>query len=130
MRVGFMSAMGALVALAILWSSPPSGVLEGTVYQSAAASDCGGGPRPINPPAKGPACRLEAASGAEIVAMPIHGGPAHGSRADSRGRYVLDLELGNYLVSTAFPLDVPLFVHLAGPAVYRLDLFMLVPVAT
>jgi hypothetical protein len=129
MRVGFMGVMGALLALAVLWSSPSGGVLEGTVYESAAASGCGGGPRPINPPAKVPACRLEAASGAEIVAMPVRGGPTRRVRADSAGRYVLYLEPGDYVVKGEFAPEVPQVVHLPGSAVQRLDLYMLAPVA-
>jgi hypothetical protein len=130
MRVGFIGVMGALLALAASWSSPPSGVLEGTVYQSAAASGCGGGARPINPPASLPACRLKAASGAEVIAMPIRSGQAHRVRADSGGRYVLDLEPGDYLVSTGSPPYVVGYVHLTPLTVYMLDLYIFVPVAT
>jgi len=62
--------------------------------------------------------------------MPIRSGPAHCVRADSGGRYVLDLEPGDYLVSAGSPLYVVGYVHLTRPAVYMLDLPMFVPEAT
>lgn len=130
MRGALMGVMAALLALAVLWSSPPSALLEGTIYQSAAASGCGAGTRPINPPASWPACRLVTAPGSDIVATLVRGGPAHRVRADSGGRYVLDLQVGDYLVSTASPPDVPRLVHLTRPAVYTLDLYLLVPLSS